>query len=259
MNHRRLKTALKDLPMGGLRYLKRVGSTNDAALAWAAAGAADFSLVVSDEQTAGRGRGGRRWYTPAGAALAFSLILRPRPGEQEKAALFSALGALAVAVALEGYSLSPQIKWPNDVLLGGRKVCGVLTETVWLGEQIDSLVIGVGVNVAAASVPPADLLNFPAACLETELGRPVERVSLLREILSALLEWRPRLGTQAFLDAWEARLAFRGETVEVWAEGQPARRGWLVGLDSDGGLRLRLPGGEHLTLPFGEVHLRPGM
>ncbi|MEZ0395640.1 MAG: biotin--[acetyl-CoA-carboxylase] ligase [Anaerolineales bacterium] len=259
MDSRRLTTALKALPLGGLRYLEKVGSTNDVALAWAADGAADFSLVVSDEQTAGRGRGGRRWYTPPGAALAFSLILRPQPAEQEKVVLFSALGALAVAAALEGYALSPQIKWPNDVLLRGRKVSGVLAETVWLGEQVDSLVIGVGVNVSAASLPPDDLLTFPAACLESELGRALDRAALLGDILSALLTWRSRLGTPAFLEAWESRLAFRGERVEVWADDQPVRIGRLAGLDSNGGLRLHLPGGETLTLPFGEVHLRPVM
>lgn len=243
--------------MGGLRYLKIVGSTNDVALAWAADGAADFSLVISEEQTAGRGRSGRRWYTPPGAALAFSLILRPGPEEGEKAGLFSALGALAVVEALAGRALQAEIKWPNDVLLRRRKVCGVLTETVWVGDQIDSLIVGVGVNVAASAVPPAESLTFPATCLEAEAGQPVDRLSLLHDILCALHQWRPLLGTAAFHDAWESRLAFRGETVEVWAEGQPPRAGHIVGLGQDGCLLLRSPAGEILPFPFGEVHLRP--
>jgi BirA family biotin operon repressor/biotin-[acetyl-CoA-carboxylase] ligase len=257
MDDRRIKTALQDLPLGGLRYLDRVGSTNDVALAWAAEGAADFSLVISDEQTAGRGRGGRHWYTPAGAALAFSLVLRPCPGETAAASLFSALGALAVVEAMERRALRAQIKWPNDVLLRRRKVCGVLTEMIWLGDQIDSLVIGVGVNVALSSVPPADRLNFPATCLETELGQPVDRLALLRDILVALEGWRPRLKSVAFHDAWEERLAFRGETVEVWADGQPPRQGQIVGLGVEGGLLLRLSAETVVDLPFGEVHLRP--
>lgn len=257
MDKRCLKTALKDLPMGGLRYLKTVGSTNDAALAWAADGAADFSLVVSDEQTAGRGRGGRRWYTPAGAALAFSLILRPQVEEREKASLFSALGALAVVEAIEKRALQAEIKWPNDVLLRRRKVCGVLTEMVWVGDQIDSLIVGIGVNVAPSAVPPAESLAFPATSLETEAGQPVNRLSLLRDILFALRRWRPLLGTPAFHDVWESRLAFRGETVEVCVEGQPSRSGQLAGLGQDGSLLLRSPAGEILSLPFGEVHLRP--
>lgn len=257
MNNRLLKAALKDLPMGGLRYLERVGSTNDVALAWAADGAADFSLVVSDEQTTGRGRGGRRWYTPPGAALAFSLILRPRSVEHEKAALFSALGAVAVVEALGQRALQAEIKWPNDVLLRRRKVCGVLTETVWVGDQIDSLVIGVGVNVASSSVPPAEQLTFPATCLEVEAGREVDRLSLLHDILFALSHWRPQMGTSAFRDAWERRLAFRGETVEVWAEGRPPCSGQIAGLGQDGSLLLRSSAQEILSFPFGEVHLRP--
>ena len=150
MNARALRRILSDLPLGGVRYYPQISSTNDAALAWAAEGAADLALVIADEQTAGRGRVGRSWITPAGAALACSLVLRPAVEEGESIALYSALGALAVVSALEEkYGLNPEIKWPNDVLVRGRKLCGILAETVWLGSQAESVVLGIGLNVRA--------------------------------------------------------------------------------------------------------------
>ncbi|MBN2387943.1 MAG: biotin--[acetyl-CoA-carboxylase] ligase [Anaerolineales bacterium] len=257
MRERHLKAALRDLPLGGFRYFDRTGSTNDVALAWAAEGAPDLSLVVADEQTAGRGRSRRHWYTPPGSALAFSLVLRPRADEAGSLSRFSGLAALAVCAALAEYDLPALIKWPNDILLGGRKVCGILVEAVWLGEQVDSLVVGVGVNVGPESVPAAELLNFPATCLETEAARTLDRGALLGAILAGLLAWRERMPEAEFLSTWVARLAFRGEQVEVWTVGQAPRRGTLAGLDPDGSLRLRSPEGAVCTVHFGEVHLRP--
>ena len=257
MDQRRLKAALKDLSLGGLRFFEQVGSTNDIALAWAAEGVADFALVVAEEQTSGRGRNGHRWYTPAGAALAFSLVLRPGPAEQENVSLISALGALSVVSALEKDGMKPEIKWPNDILLARRKVSGMLTEAVWMGDAIDSLILGIGVNVSSAAVPPPDLLAFPATCLEAAAGRTVDRVLLLHDILSAMVEWRPLLKTSVFFDAWQERLAFQGERVEVWGEGETPRAGTLEGLMPDGSLRLRSLNGDSYVVQFGEVHLRP--
>jgi len=253
-----VKQFLSDLGLGEIRYFDRIGSTNDAALAWAAEGAPDLALVIADEQTAGRGRAGRKWYTPTGAALAFSLILLPLPDEGEAIPMFTALGALAVTQMLrEKHGLRAEIKWPNDVLLNRRKVCGILAEAVWLGSEVESVVLGIGVNVYTAAVPPPELLVFPTTSLQTEAGQIFERLSLLRDILAVLLAWRSRIGTDEFLKAWEENLAFRGEQIEVWAEGSAPRFGQVEGLDSDGGLRLRSPQGEVFSVHFGEVHLRP--
>jgi BirA family biotin operon repressor/biotin-[acetyl-CoA-carboxylase] ligase len=257
MNEHDLRKALAGLPLGDLRYFDRTGSTNDVALAWATEGAPDLGLVCADEQTAGRGRGSRRWFSPPGAALAFSLVMRPSPEEEKFVPRFSGLGALSVADALGELKLHPEIKWPNDILLRRRKVSGILVESVWAGEKVDSLVLGIGLNVRPQAVPPGVQLNFPATSLEAEAGQSVDRLGLLRNILEALLRWRPLLPTQAFLHAWEEHLAFRGEQVEVWAEGMPFRPGRLEGLDEDGSLRLRTPQGGIISLQFGEVHLRP--
>src|SRR5512136_580176 len=103
MDERTLRKTLSNIPLGGLRYFEQTGSTNDMALAWAADGAPDLAMVYAEQQTAGRGRGSRRWFTPAGAALAFSLIIRPYPVEEQSIPLFSALGALAVCEALAAH------------------------------------------------------------------------------------------------------------------------------------------------------------
>jgi BirA family biotin operon repressor/biotin-[acetyl-CoA-carboxylase] ligase len=257
MNEHELRKALADLPLGGLRYYERTGSTNDVALAWATEAAPDLTLVCADEQTAGRGRGRRRWFTPPGAALAFSLVLRPLPGEEDSLPRFSGLGALAVTDVLAGMDLDAEVKWPNDILLGRRKVCGILAEAVWIGNQPDAVVLGIGLNILPAAVPPEAYLSFPATSLEAELHLGVDRLDLLRRVLLALLAWRPRLTSEAFLYAWEERLAFRGEQVEVTVEGGQATRGTVEGLDRDGSLRLRSADGKVNSLQFGEVHLRP--
>ena len=257
MDERKLQAALRDIPLGGLRFFDTTGSTNDEALAWATAGAPDLSMVVADEQTAGRGRGGRKWHTPAGTALAFSLILRPSAEELKHPARLTALGALAVADALRAAGLAAQIKWPNDVLCDRRKVAGILVESVWTGESMDAAVLGAGVNVLRGSVPPAETLQFPAVSLEEALGKTVERIAFLHDIMSALLNWRPRLANDSFIASWEERLAFRGEQVRVGKDEARPITGELVGLDPDGGLRLRTRGGRMQTVQFGEIQLRP--
>ena len=256
MNAPFLRQALAGLPISEIRAYPQTGSTNTDALRWVESGAPDGALVVADEQTAGRGRLDRQWVTRAGTALAFSLVLRPRPAEMPQVGLFSALGGLAVAQALENLGLAPQIKWPNDVLVGGKKVCGILLESNWLGEQLAALVIGIGVNVLRGSVPEAGLL-FPAASLEELLGQPLAREALLRDILAALYGWRSRLGSPEFMQAWESRLAYRAEWVQIErAEGEPVT-GVVVGIDAGGGLRLRLASDEEVIIYAGDVRLRP--
>ncbi len=256
MNESETKAALAGLPLGGLRFFDTTGSTNDEALAWAASGGQDLSLVVADEQTAGRGRAGRKWHTPPGAALAFSLILRPSDVERTLPARVTGLAALALVQACQRLGLKPQIKWPNDVLIGGRKVAGILAESVWAGSELDTTVVGAGVNVSEAAVPSEDRLLFPATSLERELGRPIERPALLRQILEALIEWRPKIGTPEFMEAWEKALAYRGEQVSVGRDEETPLDGKLLGLEADGSLRL-LAHDRPVTIHFGEIHLRP--
>ena len=245
--------------MGELRYFETIGSTNDEALAWAAQGAPDLSLVVADEQTSGRGRTGRKWFTPPKTALAFSLILRPGAAERAHPVRTAGLGALALTESLRAIGLRPQIKWPNDILLNGRKAAGILVESVWTGDTLNASILGMGVNVLAASVPPADQITYPATSIENESGQAVERTRLLSEILAALIRWRSHLGAGEFMQAWEEALAFRGERVQVWAGNDEPLTGSVLGLGEDGSLRLRDEHGNLVTVQFGEIHLRPAL
>src|SRR5512141_960549 len=113
MNQSQIKKSLSKLPLGEIKYFDSVGSTNDEALAWAANDAPDLSIIIADEQTAGRGRLDRKWFTPKETALAFSLILRPTAEERQYLTRTVGLAALAVAESLLARGLSAQIKWPN--------------------------------------------------------------------------------------------------------------------------------------------------
>lgn len=260
MDEKSLKDALHGLPVSGLRFYPQAASTNDLALAWAAEDARDFSLVITETQTAGRGRAGRSWHSAPGSSLTFSLILRPDKDEAEAVSLFSGLGALSLAETLEqAFGLRAQIKWPNDVLFQGQKLAGILVETVWLGENIESIVLGMGINIRSAAVPPPEKLDFPATSLEHILTTHPARLPLLRDVLTAMLAWRPRLKSREFLSAWEARLAYRGEQVQVWVGTEAPQSGVLLGLAEDGSLRLRPAQGQPILIRFGDVHLRPAV
>ena len=258
MDQNELKKILSSLPLGDIRYFDSIGSTNNEALAWATGGARDLSLVIADEQTAGRGRLDRKWYTPKGTALALSLILRPSLEEKPHLTRFTGLAALAVADSLRTRGLVSQVKWPNDVLLNGHKVAGILVESVWSGEEVDCLVIGIGVNVLKGAVPSADLLQFPATSLEEALGPDVEREKVLHDILTGIIALRPHIGSDSFISAWEKALAFRGEEVQVEPGDGAMLTGKLLGLEPDGGLRLSDGEAKSITVRFGDVRLRPG-
>ncbi|HTX78436.1 MAG TPA: biotin--[acetyl-CoA-carboxylase] ligase [Longilinea sp.] len=252
-----LKNYLTGLPIPALRYFDEIGSTNDEALTWAEQAAEDGSLVMADRQTTGRGRMGRTWITLPGAALAFSLVFKPRPQEMRRLQLFSPLGALGVALALEKYyGLQPQVKWPNDVLLDQEKVCGVLAEASWSGESLAGVVLGIGINVAPTSVPPASQLIFPATSLERKLGHAVNRFDVLKYVLAAVFEWRRQLADDSFIQAWQDRLAFKGEHVRIEQDGMPQIEGLVTGVLPDGRLALQGLAGEALSVQIGDVHLR---
>lgn len=239
------------LPLAGVRAVQQTGSTNDDALLLATQGALDGWLVLAEEQTQGRGRSQRRWVTATGAALAFSLLLRPSAVEQAHIGRFTALGALSVQQVLSELGLSAQIKWPNDVLVNGKKVCGVLAETLWQGNQAEAVILGVGVNVRAGAVPPLEELQFPATSVEDVLGHSIGREVLLRSILEKLFAWRRQLGEAEFLAAWQSVLAFRGQQVQVGGV-----IGLLESLTPDGSLLLRLEDGSSAVVMVGDVHLR---
>ena len=215
-------------------HAKVTGSTSADAVALATAGAPHGTLVTAGMQTAGRGRQGRRWSAPAGRALLLSVVLR------DFDRLLPLRAGLAVAAVCGPRAA---LKWPNDVLLHGRKVAGILVD---LAPRRDWAVLGIGVNVAveAGDLPP----ELPATA--GGLGARVESIEpLLGDLLRALEE---ALGSapDAVLAEWSRRDALHGRGV-AWANGS----GTAAGVDSTGALRVTRPDGRVVTLDAGEVHL----
>lgn len=259
MDQKSLESSLQGLGLSKIVYFDSAGSTNDIVADWARAGEEGLCLAVADEQRKGRGRSGRRWITPPGSALAFSLLL-PEISLSSSGHLgrVAGLASLAVCHALEKhYSLSPKIKWPNDVLLDGRKFCGVLPEAHWSGESLQALILGIGINIAPTSVPQKKYLNFPATCLEDSLGKPVKRLRVLRQVLKELSALIDRLQSDAFAQAWESRLAFLGQDVLLSDRVGNSFQGRLLGLNPEGQLRLRLADNQTRLFQSGEIRLRP--
>lgn len=259
MNQKELAVLLHDLPLGEIRWYDSVASTNTCALEWLQEFPPEYTLVATDQQTAGYGRNQRSWHSQTGASLTFSFIVHPNQTEQDAMPLFSALAALAVCAAIASYSskVDVSVKWPNDVLLNGKKAAGILAEAAWQGNQPVRLVIGIGVNVQPASLPPSDELLFPAISLEQAIGSSVDRWDLLHRILHAFLELRAIFPSPEFMDAWRCKLAFLGEQVTISKMGEESQHGIFMGVDEQGYLMLKEKSGRISTFPLGDVSLRP--
>jgi len=237
-----------------LHFFPRIGSTNTEAKTLAEAGAPEGTLLVADEQLAGRGQGTRRWQTPPGTALAFSLILRPRLSPAHATRLTMWAG-VAVCEAIEVISdLSATLKWPNDVLLNGKKVAGILVETTLDGNQLAYAVLGVGMNLLAA--PDPHTVDFPATCLQAEAGRTINRLTMLRVVLERLEAGYLLVADDSLFTAWQKRLALLGEPlIARTAAGE--RTGHAVAVDREGALIFETDTGEQLRLISGLAQIRP--
>lgn len=231
------------LPGAPLRFYESVGSSNDLALAWLREGAPQGAAIIADEQRTGRGRKGRTWYTPPGVALAISYILRPQP---EDIARVTLMGAVAVAELCEQVAApGVGIKWPNDVQIDGRKVCGVLPEAVWDGQRLLGVVLGIGVNIRVLF---DDVLLQTAINLEDAAGQKLDRSEMAAFLLSRLAYWSGRLSSADLMAAWRERLTTVGQTVRV--EGL---EGVVQSVGDDGALILQTPDGKQHRIMAGDV------
>jgi BirA family biotin operon repressor/biotin-[acetyl-CoA-carboxylase] ligase len=229
-----------------------VASTQAVAFELAAGGAADGTVVVAESQAAGRGRHQRRWHDEPGASLLCSILLRPRLAPA-RWPLLSLVAGVAVAHALHrAAGVTARLKWPNDVMVDGGKLAGILVESRSAAAPV--VVIGIGINVGQARFP-ADLQGR-ATSLRLVTGRPVDRDRLLGILVEEFAAWRARLEDQGFApvrEAWKALSATLGR--EVQGDGV---RGRAVDLDADGALviddgrrRHRLLAGELIEVEAG--------
>ena len=258
MDETRISRVLKTTPVTEYRYFASIGSTNDEAQKWADAGAPDFSLVIADEQTKGRGRFSRQWITNPGSSLAVSLIWHPSQVETRHLALFAPLCGLALRDTIHSVlGLKAEIKWPNDVLISSKKTAGILVEAVWSGEKVSNIILGIGINFSHASLPPANSQLFPATCLEDESGRSLDRLDFLSAFLKSLSSWRTHLGSEFFFSEWQKNLAFKGQWVRIEDSQKTSIIGTVKGIDANGNLVLILANGSEQDFAAGDVHLRP--
>lgn len=241
-----------------VEYRTSVGSTNDLAKELARAGAPEGLLVIAEEQTRGKGRLGRAWSSPPGVGIWMSVVLRPPlpPREAAPLALCAAVAATEAIRSVTGAAAG--IRWPSDLVIGERKVCGILTEMEAEWDRIEFAVVGIGINV---NTPPEAFppdLAATATSLWAATGSPVPRAPLVRAVLTRLeAAYRELLAgrLQALLDRWRECSVTLGRTVRVrpTAVGQPELMGVAEAIDPDGALIVRLPDGERRRVLAGDV------
>ena len=272
-----MKALLSDLPqISVVEHHAAISSTNDRARELAQFGTPEIALIYADEQTAGRGRQTRSWYTPPGTALAFSLLTRPAISAQHAMRL-TMLAGLAVVEGIEwATDLRLDLKWPNDVvtMIGDqnstspgqppvtRKIGGILTECAFQGETIDYAVIGIGLNVNVDFSQQIELREI-ATSLRQLAGREIDRWAVLKAVVAAWLDRYEWLGEEPapgdahadrLREAWAARLINLRKNIRVNLNDQSVE-GYAEGVDDDGALLLRTADGRVQRLLSGDVTL----
>ncbi|MBE0520261.1 biotin--[acetyl-CoA-carboxylase] ligase [Candidatus Bathyarchaeota archaeon] len=239
-------------------FSREVDSTNKWAKELATYGASEGTVVIAETQTKGRGRLDREWISPTGG-LWFSLILRPNLSPTETVKLTFVAGLAVTKVLREMFDLKTETKWPNDVLVNGRKICGVLAEMNTTGETVNFVVVGVGVNVNfdVENVFPEQLKKV-ATSLEKEVGRKVKLEKLFRALLERLenlYELFIKEGFNPILEEWKNYAGFLGCKVEVTGP-TGKMSGVALDVDYEGALVLRLEDGTVKRVFVGDVSVR---
>lgn len=240
-----------------LVFLKEADSTNNVVRTLADQGAPEGTLVVTANQTAGKGRRGRSWVAPEGSSIAMSILLRPEFAP-ERASMLTLVMAMAVARGIrETTGLDAGIKWPNDIVTDGKKLCGILTEMSTEMEYIRYVVIGVGINVSMKEFP--EELREKATSLELCLGRPVKRALLIDACMRAFEDYYEKylqtLDLSLLQEEYNRELVNVGKEVTVLAPGGDYN-GISHGINREGELIVELPDGEIRNVVSGEVSVR---
>ncbi len=226
-------------------------STNATAAELAAKNAPEGLVVLADHQTAGRGRNGRSWFSPQGKNLYFSFVLRPScpPCAVPQLAIIS---ALSIAKALDTPVVS--VKWPNDVWMNGRKLCGILSTMSCTSAKTEYAVIGIGINVNIRDFPE----GIQATSLALESGRDFSRAEVLAAVLNTIEEdymlWRSHLSLEPFMERWRSLSMLDGKTITA-EHGHETLVGTASGITADGLLKLTLPNGHTTLIAAGDTHI----
>lgn len=248
--HRELRTKLV---AQNILYYPVTSSTMDVAKQAVREGVEEGTIVIADHQTAGRGRFGRRWWAPAESSILLSIILHP---DLDQLPRLNMAAALAVVHSIEKVTgLRPVIKWPNDVLIEGKKVSGALIESDVQDETVNSAILGIGLNV---NLDPSSIPEIAetATSLRDVLQKEVSRLEMLRSLLGEFEELYSALRQGEPIDKlWRHRLETLGKQVTV-RSGEMVEEGYAESVDDEGNLLLRRPDGGLVTIVAGEVTLQ---
>jgi BirA family biotin operon repressor/biotin-[acetyl-CoA-carboxylase] ligase len=253
-----LRSALKTHVMGReILPFGRVTSTNDIAFSLAEAGSGEGTIVIAEEQTRGKGRLGRGWHSPPGLGLWFSLILRPAMEPYQSSTVSLAVALAAASILRERYRIDARIKWPNDVLVGSKKICGILTEAEFSDGGVEFVIVGLGVNVKhdPGDFPPA--LRETATSIRIETSADVGRVYVFSALLAAVEEKYGSLCAKGFEGIKREILplsSLMGNLTRV-KTGKGVVEGIAVDIDETGALVLRTETGMQEKVLAGEATL----
>ncbi|NLA86375.1 MAG: biotin--[acetyl-CoA-carboxylase] ligase, partial [Clostridiales bacterium] len=242
-----------------IEVVKSVDSTNTAVKALASQGAPEGTVIAAEEQTGGRGRMGRRFYSPAGTGIYFSVLLRPLVQVLD-ATLITTAAAVAVASSIETVTgTDAKIKWVNDVFCHGKKVCGILTEGAFDLESggLEYAVLGIGINIKrpAGGYPP-EISHVAGAVFESSAPETETKSRLIAEILAMFWDDYNNLADKAFLPEYRSRSFIIGKDVDV-IMGDALRKARAVDIDDECRLVVRFADGSVEALSSGEVSIRP--
>ncbi|HUN55075.1 MAG TPA: biotin--[acetyl-CoA-carboxylase] ligase [Smithella sp.] len=238
-----------------LYYYPETGSTNDEACSLGIAGAPQGTVVIANAQNKGKGRMRRLWHSPANCNIYTSVILRPQM-ELPKTSWIPLTAGVAVAEVLDIYSPGKfKLKWPNDVLIGGKKVCGILTQMETSGDAIDFAVLGIGINVNMSREQfPRDIQEI-ATSLAIETGHEISRLELIISLYENLEKCYKKLMQKGFApirEKWLKRSAMIGQTVQVIFKNETIE-GEATGLDDNGSLILIAEGNKEIKVLAGDA------
>jgi len=256
LNQEKLKQSLDGKFIGHqLYYYEEIGSTNDEAFRLGLSGVPEGTVLIANSQHAGKGRMQRVWHSPAGSNIYTSIILRPQitPASTPQ---ISILAGVAVAEVLENYCPDRiKLKWPNDVLIDGKKVCGILSQVKTTASEVDFIVLGIGINVNISySQFPKEICNL-ATSLAIETGREISCQELIISLYENLTKWYKRLLKYGFCrikDKWLSISPMIGQTVQVMFQ-EEAVSGKAIGLGEDGSLILLAAGNKELKVSAGDA------
>jgi BirA family biotin operon repressor/biotin-[acetyl-CoA-carboxylase] ligase len=238
-----------------LYYFPKIDSTNDEAYRLGIAGAHDGAVVLADSQTQGKGRMQRVWHSPAGSNIYTSIILRPQ-FEPARAPQISLVAGVAVAELLEHYCPGRiELKWPNDVLVEGRKICGILAQMKTAGEEIDFVVVGIGINVNIQPNCFPEEIREIATSLIFEAGRVIDRKNLISNLYENFEKWYEILLKSGFKDVknrWLSLAPMIGKNVQIIFQDEKII-GKAMGLNDDGSLIILTKGAKELKISAGDA------